>query len=107
MTPETKFLHQNTKDMIMPTIMLTTMPKPTLVFSSPPHLVLETHHSLLMTRDKVPSQEEGDKGENAPCPDVPCHARARTASALDTPVHTCASSLPTTSRPLLSPTRSP
>jgi hypothetical protein len=81
MTPETRFGHQNTKDTTMPITMITPLSHLPLVLSSPPHLVLETPLSLLITLDKIPSQEEDVKNGTAPCTDAPCQARACTTTS--------------------------
>jgi hypothetical protein len=64
----------------MPATMLTTMPKPTLVLSSPPHLVLDTPLALLIMLDMVSGQGEQASTLDTTWSPRPGHARTRTGT---------------------------
>jgi hypothetical protein len=76
----------------MPTPMLTTMPKPTLVLSSPSHLAKLAPLSLQSMPDMIPSQEEHDMPWNvtwSPHPGSPERARRGPGRASTRPSPRC------------------
>jgi hypothetical protein len=100
MTPETKFLHQNTKDMTMPANLdhhkVITCPCP--LWSSPPCHLASPYSAAHARQGPWPR-----RSRQSPSPDVITlarRARAHTGMALDAPVPACSPTTPSTSHSL-------
>jgi hypothetical protein len=79
MDPETKLLHQNTKDSTMPITIVTTMSSSSPLTSALPHHVLQITLTLLSKLDIIVSQIEHDNALDnswSPRPGAPERAQA-------------------------------
>jgi hypothetical protein len=99
MDPETKLLHQNTKDSTMPITIVTTMSSSSPLTSARPHHVLQITLTLLSKLDIIVSQIEHDNALDnswSPRPGAPERAQAwpRARQNLCSPRHL---TLPSTS----------